>query len=486
MMFEFICRYWWLVLHVGYLHPRPPGVPHPAKVTRTHFIDKFYAASGTYHFGRHNPTRHTIDKSWSKMLGVKTWPTVSEETLRPRVAAWSWLEALAGGLTSPIEAALFSKLAPQGLLLKKGTAVFASLGSYDWAVLVVAVKAIELLDGTAAYVFNPEAEVQWLHLVCPSDWESFQFDEFRTFDGPPALAMRQIGPVEPLTKTVLRRRVKLLKDDLFRLVEHFKVVVSGAMTVDRMKRALAVHFSDGDDDFVQAVMKPNKEKIDVVDLLLQDPDFDEAFAELGDDDKQEFKDITKALAKRRVKTRMRDYKFRHKRLREGDPGGLGRTKRLRLIPGPAPRPPPPPPPPLPPSDVAPAMPPPPPHAVGDAVHRAPCPAEKTARSQHWGSHFQLAGAYPRGVEEMRAWTATCSLHPDGGRCNKSINVGAPPPRADIKNKNVLVRQHPIHSFTCSRSRRNRDLEVRNYLHYMTVPPKHLKQSWVRWSRWPHE
>ena len=45
-------------------------------------------------------------------------------------------------------------------------------------------------------------------------------------------------------------------------------------------------------------------------------------------------------------------------------------------------------------------------------------AERSARQQQWGP-FMLAVACPKGVPN--AWTATCTLHKFGGRCNKSLS-----------------------------------------------------------------
>ena len=45
-------------------------------------------------------------------------------------------------------------------------------------------------------------------------------------------------------------------------------------------------------------------------------------------------------------------------------------------------------------------------------------AERSARQQQWGP-FMLAVACQKGVPN--AWTATCTLHKFGGRCNKSLS-----------------------------------------------------------------
>ena len=60
-------------------------------------------------------------KSWSKILGKKTWDTVSEEVLRRNSAAFAWLEEVAGMATPParFDDALFSALCPPLSLISR-------------------------------------------------------------------------------------------------------------------------------------------------------------------------------------------------------------------------------------------------------------------------------------------------------------------------------------------------------------------------------
>ena len=101
------------------------GVQDPARVDRDSFVAEYKYASKNYLGARHNASKHLLSKSWSKILGKKTWETVSEETLRRNSAAFRWLQKLANAdsgsddVPEAVDVARYSKLCPPFVLLRK-------------------------------------------------------------------------------------------------------------------------------------------------------------------------------------------------------------------------------------------------------------------------------------------------------------------------------------------------------------------------------
>jgi hypothetical protein len=97
-----------------------------AAVSKGEFVAAYKYASKVYAAARHNPSKHLILKSWSKVCGKKTWGTVSEETLRRNSAAFAWLERIAQMPDLPlrVDVALFSRLCVPFSLLRFGDATW--------------------------------------------------------------------------------------------------------------------------------------------------------------------------------------------------------------------------------------------------------------------------------------------------------------------------------------------------------------------------
>ena len=96
------------------------GIPHSARVAKAWWL---HHSSSTKHIGcrrKHVSVNHQMRKEWTKVMGPKSWPTVSETASNTGVAAWEWLQvgyprarALAAtqGRNAPgLDVALFSHL----------------------------------------------------------------------------------------------------------------------------------------------------------------------------------------------------------------------------------------------------------------------------------------------------------------------------------------------------------------------------------------
>ena len=431
-------------IHSGQLEKSE--IPHYAAIDRELYKKHFNDARGKYAMRKHFPTKHQLHKSWSTVMGPKTWPTVSEETLRQRAAAWQWLVHMAGldaGSRGDLDAALMSRVMVHGMLVSKGDVFWFSLGNYSWAVLALRLNRYEenVPDGDPLVYYalpHDTATAEWHHITAPSEWSTTPYEYFsqKLPSGRSAIVLHQVGPPEGLTKAFLRKRIALLKDDLLRLVRHFGLNPT-SRTKPGLLRCIAEHVGGGSEEFVEEVTTAPPPKKDVTQLLCDDPLFEDAFEDLPDDDKKEHRDITATLKAKRKANQAIALRSRAAKRSFGERIRAGlRRKRRRLEPEVVPEqvvvvvPQPVPlqdePVPVPnPAAVAAVEPAPEPNpaAVARQVQNAPlhrCP--RGFLGEPFGSKFTLAPVHTRGVHT--AWSATCNLHVlEGQRCNINLTMG---------------------------------------------------------------
>ena len=79
------------------------NIAHPAKTTKQKFLSLWHRIKPAFKASEEFvAARHKLDKSWSKVIGPKTWSTVSEVALVTSAAGWAYLrhyasENIAGG-----------------------------------------------------------------------------------------------------------------------------------------------------------------------------------------------------------------------------------------------------------------------------------------------------------------------------------------------------------------------------------------------------
>ena len=343
-------------------------------------------------------------------------------------------------------------------------------------------------DGSATISFFPHTtsgHVEWVHVTNPDQWQMIPWTPHVTSGNRLALLHDSSGPV-PIVKACLLDPFiyKLVHDDYLRLAKHYGILQYNKHSNEKdIVKAIANHISNGDDAWVASVMenyeesKRRLEEADSLELMCEDPFFEAAFEELSKDDQLEFHDIKDTLAalnKKRAFSHARVKAIQKKRQAQAE-GVEPRPKRRRLglrrsrvnakakakansapavpiledVPpegivalespvaahplpaassdNPAP---------LPGVPVAEPM---QHHAQPAAAVRAAA-ADRSARQQPWGP-FMLALACPRQIPS--AWTATCTLHQVGGRCNKNLSFAngsmtADEARCRIKNCVWLV------------------------------------------------
>ena len=68
------------------------GIPHPCALSKEDFLTLWSSTRDDFKPRvDFNASRHRLPKEHSRILGGKTWPTVSEETLTRSAAGWAWL-----------------------------------------------------------------------------------------------------------------------------------------------------------------------------------------------------------------------------------------------------------------------------------------------------------------------------------------------------------------------------------------------------------
>ena len=67
-------------------------IPHSACVTKDWWVHHFSSTRDTGRRSNLCSVNHKMPKVWTKVMGPKTWPTVSETVSQKGVAAWQWLQ----------------------------------------------------------------------------------------------------------------------------------------------------------------------------------------------------------------------------------------------------------------------------------------------------------------------------------------------------------------------------------------------------------
>ena len=417
---------------------------------------------------KHYCVKHKMPKVWTKVMGPKTWPTVSETVSQKGVAAWQWLQvgyrrartlANAQGREVPgLDAALFSQLVrPQFILESVDSHVLgASLGHASWAVLLYPLHVVRVGEnGWRALGFRstPAATV-FDHVTDPRLWQVIPYRS--EMDERCGVILEQVANPEPLLQASLRQCQHLNHDLLVSIAALLDLGLGADASRRTLLQMLATNVSGGDESFVAAVLDQDQKVPPVaVATLLGDPVFEAAFQDMPDDDKQEFPEVRKEQARSRVRQHVADRATQAARARRAAPLPRRRVRR-KVMPaaghpapaalGPAPAGGDPAPDPAPaalvpapeggaPAPAAPAGGAPAPAVVpipageGPAAAAPPPPPPlplpgRVPRGELWDRQQRFGIARTHRYSEFQSVTVTCLLHrADGERCNKSFTPG---------------------------------------------------------------
>ena len=417
------------------------NIPHPAKLTKEMWQQKYMGASAKCKPGRvYNSHKHSLGPTWANIMHTKSWHTVGEPQLRLDAAAWHWLHVgsrIDTEQAKPLGSARFSKLMMIGFLVRDTSTDseddadetlhqwYISLNHAVWGALAWPLKKIR--DGVWMWSRDHIRGVEWVHVTTPSTWISCPYRGTQDVGG---ICMEQQGPPEPLLKAALRKKHNLHFDDLLRLLPAYGLSAeSDDPSRKDLLRQLALHV--GDEAFAEAaLMIDTAAEKKPVTLLTEDPLFNLAYDEMDPEDQQEFKEIPDARQRGKVRKCMDAVKAQvAKRARRETAKAKAKAKpkaKAEARPPPVEDVPPTvsaPPPPVaaPPLEPVPVAAPPAAAAVPPPLPpAAPAPlGPRDDRALPWGTSWVLAEVHPHGV--FKAWSARCFLH--GGNCNKTLNMG---------------------------------------------------------------
>ena len=459
-------------------------VTDTSKVTLEHWLRDFHKPHPPRRRTQHHSATHRLSRKWAAILGRKTWHTTSEVETRKSVAAWQWLqcghthaqsEAAARGLPSPtLDRALFSRLVPSDCFLQcPDGSVAASMGNGTWAVLLYPVDVLASAQDNGLRILKMrtrDARCWFAHIVDPRRWMVLNHDPEMWQN---QIVAREHSAPTPLVEFFWRRSRELSLEILTMLAQLYDIDDAARRTRPSVLRALCDHVFRDEPTTTSVLQQDSKScKDPAPSTLLQDPLFEAAFEDMGDDDKFEFPDLRKEHVRGRVSRHVAQRKVvaaqRGKRRRDGQ---LLRQRRANARDGgetppiaapqtpqaaPAPQPPSPPPPPA----QAPAR-------LAPAQRNAA--SERNPRGTPWGPHFTLAPSYREG--RLYAITVTCKLHVlDGMRCNKNLALGPHMSEEDAT--------HRIKEWCC------RGLDVADgigarHTHMCSWNPRHFSQGDLR-------
>ncbi len=306
-------------------------ITHSARVTKEWWIQHFSSTKATGCRSKHYSVKHKMPRVWTKVMGPKTWPTVSEIVSHTGVAAWQWLQvgysqaralaATQGRALPGLDAALFSRLVRADFILESvdSQVLGASLGNASWAVLLYPLDVIHHRESgwrTFGFCRSTQAKTFFVHVTDPRLW---QVIPYRSQTDDCGVTLEQVADPEPLIQASLRQ-CQCLADDLLVSIAALLGVGSEADARLTLLGSLARRISEGDEAFVAAVLDREKSApTTAVATLLGDPVFEAAYQEMPDDDKQEFPEVRKEQARNRVRQHVADRKRQAARARHAAP-----------------------------------------------------------------------------------------------------------------------------------------------------------------------
>ena len=274
-----------LVIHSGALEMR--DIRHPCALTREFFCSRFRHFKRKYTRSVHYAWKHRMSARWSKVLGTKTWLTLSEDASRRSTAAWRWLQS--DRRQAPLSSALLSRLLARGLVVQRGASgeAFASFGHASWGALRWPLREVTAgPDRLLGFETRLDTSaVVWLHMTDPENWFVVPWAPARLRDG---LFLRQVGEPEPLIQNALRRSSDLSFDDLRRLAD--RLGVDGGLTRESLLTALGATPEDRGQGATPATT-----------LLVEDPLLEAAFDDMEPEERAEFPELKEARRRGRVR-----------------------------------------------------------------------------------------------------------------------------------------------------------------------------------------
>ena len=189
--------------------------------------------------------------------GVKSWKTLSDETLLKAVAGWNWLHEYCSTHHDThvgIGASKMSRLMLGQTIVQHNSskAVYGCMSNYCYAALGVKLRSLDIAEGRI-FSFNDEP-LEFLYMIDPVDWIVIPFEATRLPKH--GIVMQQSADPMPLMRHTLRQprpQHSLTDEEIAKFVKHLNLTLeapSPASTASRpivqMFTALAKHFNPED------------------------------------------------------------------------------------------------------------------------------------------------------------------------------------------------------------------------------------------------
>ena len=284
--------------------------------------------------------------------------------------------------------------------------------------MVGAIKCKSVGDNEFTFCVDGSGLVDRLFITDPRQWQVASLEATRVFDV--GIVVRQVDSCVPLVEAgLLHYGMKLTTADVCRLLDLYGIDCDRTLALKPLLKILALHVKD-DPEFVKAVVQ-DKEEMNVVDQLVEDPTFGAAFADLDPNDTQDFHDIREKMKKITHRRLGRDLRMKRKiEVKKA----LAATARRRVRPrlGPAAEA-------DPPAAAAATAAAATAAAAAAAVVAGPSlplgrrrPLDRQPRRESWDNegHFALAEVFSRGT--LTAQSVHCTL-PGHRDCSKSVSMG---------------------------------------------------------------
>ena len=284
--------------------------------------------------------------------------------------------------------------------------------------MVGAINCKNLGDNEYTFCVDGSGLVDRLFITDPRQWQVASLEATRVVGV--GIVVRKVNQSVPLVEAgLLHYGMKLTEADVHRLLDLYRIDCDRTLALKPLLKILALHVKD-DPEFVKAVVQ-DKEEMNVVDELVEDPTFGAAFADLDPNDTQEFQDITEKMKKITHRRLGRDLRMKRKiEVKKA----LAATARRRVRPrlGPAAEA-------DPPAAAAATAAAATAAAAAAAVVAGPSlplgrrrPVDRQSRRESWDNegHFALAEVFSLGT--LTAQSVTCTL-PGHRDCSKSVTMG---------------------------------------------------------------
>ena len=186
-------------------------------------------------------------------------------------------------MSDSVQDGLLNLLCKKGILIQKGGDVFLILQSYKWASLACPVVWV----GENLLQVKPGAEIQWIFVYNPDDWEAIPFTVVWRADLGFGLCFQRSGIIERLVKFALRSPGNFVLNDFHVLCDHYGIP-NGSSQKTRFGalQLLAFRFGRNDEDYVKEVLeaegkgkssacKRNENQSDFMECLLENMNLEE-------------------------------------------------------------------------------------------------------------------------------------------------------------------------------------------------------------------